>query len=251
MSGQKLIYLLVLVICGAPLAVAETEAHFYNAPENINPDPNYTPGPYPLPDLYASQTAYATKKMELAQTYSAQDPNNFFVFTGEIVASATKNESTSVPGYFRDFTGVLKIGPAGPEKMEMLIDANSYDTGVPARNNRVLAILFESMKPELGTITAVFDQFDFSGKSYQEIQDGDTHSMKAMGKVIFNGLTQNVAASLTVRYQDRTWTVQTESPMTFLLTDFQFGNRIYDLMKECNHQSLANAVEVKVNLSLR
>ena len=42
--------------------------------------------------------------------------------------------------------------------------------------------------------------------------------------------------------------VETREPVRLLLSDFEFGDRVYELMKACNHKSIGTAVEVKVSL---
>lgn len=249
---RKILISLCLGILGCAAAFAEMPEHYYNPPENLNPDPNYTPGAYVLPDTYAAQSAYQLKLAEMMQTYPASDAANLFTIgTGEIAVSVLKNETKPVLGYFKNFLGVLKVGAAGPELMQLMISVNSYDSGVPGRNNRILAIFFESMTPEFATAVIRFDQFDLGGKTFEEIKDGAVHPIEASGTLTLNGAVVNLKAALDVQFQSSTWTVRSNAPVVLAISDFSFGNRIYDLLKECNHQSIGNKVEVKVDLNLR
>jgi len=45
--------------------------------------------------------------------------------------------------------------------------------------------------------------------------------------------------------------VETAEPAIVRISDYGFGDKAYALMKECNHKSLGNVVEVKVQLYLR
>ena len=234
-----------------PAACAQPDAppkHFYNAPENINPDPNYVPGDYALQDIYAARTGYYAKKAELAAAAGTGDAVT--LGTGEISFTIAKNETAHVTGTLKEFLGTLKFGAGGPEKMEIILDVNSLETGVPGRNNRILDIFFQSMKPEWGTASAVFDHFDLGG-AFDAWKDGESREVRASGTLTLNGTARPVTATLTVRRRGQAWLVESSEPLTILLTDFGFENRIYDLMKACNHKSIGNAVEIKVKLELR
>lgn len=242
------VMMLTVLIPAAGAQQPEAPKHYYNAPENINPDPNYVPGDYALQDIYASRTAYYAKKADLAAAAGSGDAVT--LGTGEVSFSTTKNETAHVSGTIREFLGTLKMGNSGPEKMEIILDINSLETGVPGRNNRILDIFFQSMKPEFGTALALFDKFDLGG-DFAAWKDGEARPVKASGTLTLNGATRPVSASLTVTRRGSGWLVESSEALTILVSDFGFENRIYDLMKACNHKSIGNAVEIKVKLELR
>ncbi|MDP3920534.1 MAG: YceI family protein [Candidatus Omnitrophota bacterium] len=242
--------ILAMILCGMPLASAQVAEHFYNPPENINPDPDYAPGDYALPELYAARVTYQILKAQLTEA-AAASAAPVTLGLGEITFSSAKNESATVLGYFRNYFGALNLGAEGLESMNLVIDVNSLDTGVPGRNNRILAIFFESMKPELGVATVRFDSFDLGGKTLGTWQDGQAGVVKAGGVLTMNAVVREISAELNVTRQGGTWVVESASPLKLMISDYEFGNRPYDLMKECNHKALGNAVEVNVKLYLR
>ena len=240
------------IVGRAVILQAETQEileHYYNDPANIHPDPDYTPGDFPLGDVYEAKTIYFLKKGELAE--SLIEGGEGAVSTlglGEITFSSVKNESAEVLGYFRDYLAVASIGKKGPERLELLIDINSLDTAVPGRNNRILNLFFHSMKGELGHAVVVFDQFEWGKSSFRSWKEGKTYSIRASGSIMLNGVNRGISATLDVTPKNRGWVVETQEPIALLISDFQFGNRVYDLMKSCSHKSVGDAVGVRVQL---
>lgn len=242
-----------LVFCFAflysALALAEAPEHYYNPPENINPDSNYTPGDFPLADIAQSEMVYHAKKTELAAKQDVTNPKHVTTLgSGEITFSSIKNETKPVLGYFHDFWGLAVLGENGPESVELVIDVNSLDTGVPGRNHRILNLFFESMKPEWGTVVVNFSSFDLGGLGWADFTDGVTHSLSAAGTVILNGVTRPITVKLNAAVQNNTWVIESAEPLKLLISDFDFGERTLELMRSCNHASLGNAVEIKVKL---
>ncbi|MSR77209.1 MAG: YceI family protein [Candidatus Omnitrophica bacterium] len=227
---------------------AEAPEHFYNANENLNPDPKYTPGDVPLEDTNKARSFYTAEQQELAASGDTASEVLYTLGHGEISFSAVKNETANVLGFFRNYFGVVKIKDGIPVGLTMVIDINSLDTAVPGRNNRILNLLFRSMTPELGTARVEFQELDWGGKSFAEAGDGAVHGIKASGTLDLNGVQKPITASLNLQKQKGIWAVETASPISILISDYQFENRVYELMKSCNHKSIGNQVDVKVEL---
>ena len=243
-----------ILFCPMVLPAAESQPpkHFMNDPGFINTDPNHVPGDWPLPDPFQAQTLYYQKLAEMASAPSAAAANRLFTLgAGEITFTAVKNESKTVLGYFRNYFGVVELKDDQPVNLQMIVDMNSLDTGVPGRNHRILDLFFQSAKPEWGTATVTFDRFDLGGKSMKKLGDGKPHSLHASGTLGLNGVTRPISAELTLMKQNRTWIADSSSPLSLLISDFGFDDRVYELMKSCNHKSIANAVEIKVKLYFR
>lgn len=232
----------------ASLVRAEAPDYFYNDPANINPDPDYTPGDYPLADVYPAETAFFSKKAEMINgeaIAAGMDVTTSSI--GEVTFASTKNETATVLGYFRNYLGVGHFGETGLESVDILIDINSLDTAVPGRNHRILNIFFESMKEQFGQAAVHFDTFD-GGAKVKALQEGDSLTLTAGGTITLNGVTQPLIATLNMTKQAGKWLVETTEPVRLMISDFAFGDRIYTLMKECNHKSIANQVDVRVKL---
>jgi polyisoprenoid-binding protein YceI len=256
MRGNQFFVAILILLWQLPSVNAQVSKkapeHFFNNPANLNPDPDYTPGDFPLADIYKAQTIFYTQRSELiAAADVASGDYLYTVGAGEVSFSVMKNETAPVLGYFRDYLGVVKMGPNGPEKMTMVIDINSLDTGVPGRNNRILNLFFESMKPDWGTARVEFDKFDLHGNTLETLEDGQLHRIEAYGTLTLNGKTQKMSAYLKVLKQGGTWAVETEEPVPLFISDFGFGQRIYELMKSCNHKSMGNEVRINAKLYFR
>ena len=244
-------FVLAMITGVLNISAAEPE-HFYNPPENLNPDPSYTPGDYALPELHAARVIFQNVKEELTKQESLLDSNRLFTLNaGEITFTAVKNEKAEVLGYFRNFFGALTLAGGEPVRMDLVIDVNSLDTAVPGRNNRILDIFFQSAKPELGTARIVFDVFELGGLSFAALQDGSEHAISASGKIVLNQSEQPIRAALTVQKTGAVWSVTTAQPLDLSIADFNFGQRVYDLMKACNHKALGNTVKIKTQLYLK
>lgn len=246
----------VLLLCSFILsfavlpAHAQNPEHFYNAPENLNPDPNYVPGDFPLADVSQAKAVYQTKREALVKKLEAQKTNTVSTQdAGEIIFTSYKNETVAVLGYLRESFGVAEVDAAGdPLRVDMVLDINSLDTAVPGRNNRLLNIFFESMNPDYGTIEIVFDRFM---TVVAEDIEGKPKAVTALGTLKMNGVEQEVSAELNITRTGDAWLVKSREPVVLLISDFNFGNRVYDLMKACNHKTLGNKVEVNVELNFK
>ena len=105
-----LVFALSLMSAGVQTVRAEESDNFYNAPENINTDPNYVPGAYALPEVQPARTVYQAKRDELAAAHDLLNANTLVTLNaGQVTFAALKNETVEVLGYFRGFFGVLTI----------------------------------------------------------------------------------------------------------------------------------------------
>lgn len=224
----------------------EAPAHYMNPKENLNADPNYVPGDYPSPDTAAAVKAYQERAKAVAMTGKVLKVQP----GGELTFGIAKNEKKRVFGYFRKYEGAVQLGEGGPTKVELVIDVNSIDTAVKGRDFRIMSILLESMKPELGTAVLTFDTFDMGGKSWADaVKEGAP--ITATGTLKVNGKANPATAKLTVKQEKDVYTVETSEPLNIKLSDYGYGQRPYALMKECNHKSMGNVVDLGVALKLK
>jgi polyisoprenoid-binding protein YceI len=243
---------LSLIAAGGQTVRAAEPEDFYNAPENINTDPNYVPGDYALPEVHGARTVYQAKRNELAGAHALLETNTLVTLNaGQITFSALKNETAEVLGYFRSFFGVLTLEGGEPSRMDMVIDINSLDTAVPGRNNRILDLFFQSANPELGTAAVYFDKFDLGGKVFSDMQDGTEYVILASGKLTLNQVEKEVRAHLGVTKSGSGWVVKTLEPLDVFIRDFALAERVPVLMKACNHKALGNRVKINVELMLK
>ena len=255
MSGIQKKWLLISLLFIMPVSIVfseEAPEHFYNAPENINSNPDFVPGDYPIPDTHAAKTVYELKKSELAKQEFVEDGHHVFAIgAGEIKFSVVKNETANVIGYFRNYAAVGTIGDEGPTRFDLVIDLNSLDSGVPGRDYRIQSLFFQSAKPESAIALISFDRVNLGGLSRVELEDGNTHQILAQGTLVLNGVSQLISASLNVTKKSGTWAVETISPIQLLISNFGLSDRVIELMKACNHKSIGNAVDVTIKFYLR
>ncbi len=235
----------------AAFAFAESEKtkdYFYNPPEFVREDPNYTPGDYPLEDTNQARMAYYLQKDELADAFEKDPALLVSLDTGEITFTSVKNGSKPVQGYFKNYFATAKLGPTGIQSFKMIVDVNSLDTAVPGRNNRILDLLFQSMRPEFGTAVFNLENADPGVGPVDKLEPGKQYPMKAEGNLTLNGITKPVTVSLLIQKNQGVWKAETSESFVLKLSDFGFTERAYALMKACNHKSLKNEVEIRVKL---
>lgn len=230
--------------------VGDSTTFFQNSPEFINPDTTYVPGDYPLAETANARAVYLATKQGLES--AVHDPDAAVSLNaGEITWTSYKDGGKPVLGYFRNYFGVMKFSRKGIERANLVIDVNSLDSAIPGRTNRILNLFFESMKPELGTAELKLTEFTIDEKSFRAAEQGKAQTVSASGTLTLNGVTKDIATTLTIAKQGKTWSVETSRPLLLLISDFGFGGRVYSLMKECNHRSLGNAVRVNAKLYFR
>jgi polyisoprenoid-binding protein YceI len=267
LSGSVFLLLLVMsaahpardVIGHEPTAIAQPDAvvlrgdsttHFKNDPRYINPDPNYVPGDYPLAEVGNARAVYHFKKAELAQA-ALEENTAVSLDVGEIKFTSIKDATIPVEGYFRSYFGVIRFERRTISSVEMVIDINSLDTAVPGRNNRILNVFFESMRPELGTAELRFTSIELENGSLSDLRDGASVTARASGTITMNDVARDLRANIRIGRQRNTWVVESAQPIMLLISDFGFGGRVAELMKVCNHRSVGNAVNVHVKLYFR
>ena len=253
MSILKSITNLIFILSVTTTLCAQADTppqHFFNAPEHINSNPDYVPGEYALADTHSAKTYYFSKKEELISQGLLLDPQQKITTgLGSITFSNIKNETAKVLGYFRNYSGSLSTKGMNITGLQLVIDINSLDTAVPGRNNRIMDIFFQSLKPELGT--AIINFTDIKTKSLQKNSIATAFVCEANGTIDLNGVTKPIQAKLQITDTNGTWTVELQSPLSLYISDFGYENNVYSLMKACNHKSISNEVEINAKIYLR
>jgi polyisoprenoid-binding protein YceI len=228
----------------------DSATHFHNDPKYLHPDPAYVPGDYPLEEVGNARAVYYFRKSELAS--AVKEPNTVVTLdVGEITFTSVKDLIAPVQGYFRQFFGVMRLQNGVPASVDLVVDINSLDTAVPGRNNRILNVFFESMRPELGTAELKFTKLAYEKKELARHRDHTPAVVKATGTMTMNGVTRDITAIVRIGKEGNTWVVESVQPVTLLMSDYAFGSRVFELMKICNHRSIANAVTVDVQMYFR
>jgi hypothetical protein len=227
-----------------------TKKNFYNDPININRNPNYILGDYPLPDINDAKTYFQMKKSEIITPTTLKTPGySFTTGIGEITFSSTKDETNKVLGYFRNYIGFLQTKGMNIHAIKLVIDINSLDTAVAGRNNRILDLFFKSSLPANGT--ALVDFSKIQTKSLRKQENNTQYTVIASGTLSLNGISSPIKAKLNITHDKEVWTIETVDALQLNISDLGYKNEIYDLLKSCNHKSIGNGVEIKTKLYLR
>lgn len=226
----------------------KTPDHYTNS--HTNPDPDFAPGPYPAPDTKAALEHYDTM-------VDALDPDGDLILDvqkeegNEISWKAIKNKTASVLGYFRTYDGYISFNNGKFSKAELLISVNSVDSAVPGRDDRIRTIFFKSMQSEMSTAILVLDRI-LDGPPYlSAIQNGATHEIIVDGFFTLGTETLPVRVQLQVMWNNdkEVLIIKTLKPLQLLVSDLSLEKGLPELMKECNHKSVGNLVEIGCQLS--
>lgn len=248
-TTMKAFFVLGIFLFCVRLWADQPVEHFYNDPNYIEVDPNYTPGSFPLSDVNDARTYFYIKKAELVKPEDSLKWGRLFSLgLGKLTFTSLKNKTVPVLGYFRSYSAILDYDQNRLIRLQMVIDVNSLDTAVPGRNNRLLGIFFKSMTPSLGTAIVDLDQLDMKGESLQVFGDGKSRKVFARGSILLNEVVRPIEVELEVVKTEETWVVKMVEPLNLMISDFGFGDRVYELLRSCNHKSISNAVKINAEL---
>lgn len=255
---MRLLKLISVSILGLMIGLNATDArarknddppeHYVNKSKSFNSDPDYVPGDYPAPDTKASDENYTVMVDNL-------DPEGDILDVmreegDEITYTAIKNKTASVLGYFRTYDGYISFKEGKFNKAELLINVNSTDSGIPGRDNRIISLFFQSMKPELGTAVLILDKITDGNPYIAAVQNGAVHQIKTSGLFTFGAVTLSINAMLQVQWdpEKEILSVQTAEPVEILISDLKLDGNVPALMEECNHKSLGNLIKISCKL---
>ena len=225
---------------------------FLNPPENINPDPNYVPGDYALPDLSGALSFFATARKRLDEMEIQKGDKLFRLKrAGEIRVTVTKNQTIPVLAYFHEFDGYILFRQGVFSETKLIISLNSWDTAVPGRDNRVRALLFESMLPEKAIATLHLTHIGSDLIELDKLKDQSPLTVEVSGVLAIGGIVKPVRPMIEIDWGHGKWKVKQAKPLEILISDFGFGEKALTLMKACNHKSISNKISIEWELEFQ
>lgn len=231
---------------------ADAPERFVNPPENIDPDPNHIPGDYALPDLTQALSFFGTARRRLDEMEVKKEDKLFRVKkAGEIRVTVTKNQTVPVLAYFREFDGYILFRDGVLSETKLIISLNSWDTAVPGRDNRVRALLFESMLPEKAIAILHLTHIGSGSIELDKLEDQSPLTVEVGGVLVIGGIVKPVQALIEVDWGRGKWKVKQAKPLEILISDFGFGEKAMALMKACNHKSIENKISIEWELEFK
>lgn len=248
-----LLFLPTLVFLPSTYAqTGDVPERFVNPPENIDPDPNYIPGDYALPDVTQALSFFRTACRRLDEMEIKKEDKLFRVKkAGEIRVTVTKNQSVPVLAYFREFDGYILFRNGVFSETKLIISLNSWDTAVPGRDNRVRALLFESMLAEKAVATLHLTHIGSDSIELDKLKDQSPLTVQVSGVLAVGGIVKPVRAVIEIDWGRGKWKVKQAEPLEILISDFDLGEKALALMKACNHKSIENKVLVEWELEFK
>lgn len=257
--GHHTIFIFGLLLLATFVFLPNTHAQtgdaperFVNPPENMDPDPNYIPGDYALPDLTQAQSFFRTSRIRLDEMEIKKEDKLFRVKqAGEIRVTVTKNQTVPVLAYFREFDGYILFRNGVFSETKLIIYLNSWDTAVPGRDNRVRAILFESMLAEKAIAALHLTHIGSDLIELDKLKDQSPLTVQVSGVLAIGGVVKPVRPVIEIDWGRGKWKVKNAEPLEVLISDFDLGEKAMTLMKACNHKSIENKVLIEWELEFK
>ncbi|GEM_PF-2539015 len=224
--------------------------HFFNPSENINPDPAYVPGDYPLPDISQALSQFEAGTKRLLTEIKVGKGNKLFRTKkeGEVSITVIKNKTAPVLAYFRDFEGYILFRQDKFSEAKLIISINSWDSAVPGRDNRVRAILFQSMNVDKAMATLHLTHIAGESINFDQLKKKGLYKIETSGVLILGGVVRPVRPTIEIEWVNNAWKVKSAEPLQILISDFKLDGNLPALMKECNHKSVGNNVSIEWEL---
>jgi polyisoprenoid-binding protein YceI len=169
---------------------------------------------------------------------------------GTIRLVTVKNGETEVPGRFEKISGELKFadvdswqGISGDVK----IDLSSWVSDEELRDQRVRNTFFEV--GQFGT--AILSPGSITGVPSGGLRPNESARASLGAKLTLHGVTRDVTLPVEIyRTAKEGFEVKTAEPYELKISDYQMGDQLSALIKECAHKSVDDVVKVTAELTL-
>ncbi len=153
---------------------------------------------------------------------------------------SVKNTSVVESHHFKEVTG--SISKSG--NVAVQVDLASVETMIPIRNERMQAMLFETVKFPQATLTTNVDM-----KRLKKLKTGHSQSMKVSGSLDLHGHSVDLETMVTVtRISRGGFQVTSQQPVILQTDQWNLGTGIEALRNIAGLKSITPAVPVSFNL---
>lgn len=201
----------------------------------------------PAPDRDAGKPAAASRPVRPRVVAAGEIPVN--IATSRISLSVIKDRDTTSPvvGKLVLRDGAVSLD-ATPASARLSIDLDSFDSGIPLRNERVRGIFFETSA--IGWETGELSVPSIPADVVRALREKKLAPHAALdGTLRIHGHAVPVKLVVDAGYGDngRLW-VKTTSPAQVKISDFDLTDNLRHLSAICMHDSIDDIVEVTVAL---
>lgn len=171
------------------------------------------------------------------------------IVDSSIIYVRTINDDTMpVKGSLNLKMGRLNINPNAKSLLDLVVDMNSWDSGLILRDDRVMRIFFGTDLDRNRVAT-----FQVKGIDAKKLVDFKKSKkimgLKVSGDLVFHGVTLPVEAVLNVTFNNMgRLVVTTQKPIPLKISDLKLNGPLKKLMIVCDHKSVDDVVTLTVHL---
>lgn len=197
----------------------------------------------PAPETHAKSLAEMQAEMETALK---AEKFTLIPNTAIIYVTALKDEKVPVKGSLNLTQGSLDLTASAQPAATLTVDLESYDSGLPLRNERVRKLFFNSDKPDLAQATFTSD--GIAVKDVQKLRaELQLAGVAVSGTLSFHGESHKIQTTLDIGY---TWggtlSVKTATPIVFKISTWQLLDNLKAMMAACGHLKIDDGVMLDV-----
>lgn len=205
------------------------------------------PGPQPT---MPPQTEQQQAQQEPAQEPAPPDVRQASITAGTIGLISVKNGDVEVPARFETVTGdvSLDLGDLNRSSGTVTVDLSSWNSDLPLRDERMKTTFFQvEDKPTQVSFTLT----GIAEPSGPLSDIGSKATGKARGKLDWRGLPLELEVPVQVERQAAdSFAVTTPTPFSISIEALGMNQPLAKLIKVCEHESVADAVQVSLDLQL-
>lgn len=197
----------------------------------------------PAPEAHTKSPAEVQAEMD---TVLKTDKFTLAPGTSIIYAIARKDGKVPVTGSLNLTAGSLDFAAGAKPAATLTVDLESYDSGLPLRNERVRHLFFNSDQPDLAKAT-----FSSDGIAVEDVQklraEQKLAGVAVSGTLSFHGESHKMQTTLDIAYTgDARLSVKTSTPIAFKISDWQLADNLKAMMMACGHLSVDDIVSLDI-----
>ncbi len=169
---------------------------------------------------------------------------------GRVDVVTMKNGSVAVPGSFSALAGKWDVpvdGTLTGLRGRVDVDMESWDSEDPERDERIERIFFEVDDNR----TSSFVITDLEGWPEDGLEVGaSSDSTVFVGEMLLSGATVEARFPVRTTRHDSGWHFVSSESAELSIEAFGLGEQLAALVAECQHESISDAVQVRVDIQL-
>lgn len=169
---------------------------------------------------------------------------------GTINLITMKNGTVEVPGRFERVAGEITLSDVDAWQGidgEVTVDLSSWNSDLELRDSRVKELFFEVA--DYGEATLSLS--GLTGLSSAGLPVNSTVKVSMRGQLALHGATRDLSIPVAIKRTGReAFQVTTPEPFEVKISEFDYGEPLAALIKECAHESISDVVKVSVDLML-